>query len=171
MGRLFFPLNFRSVANNTNISNPLTWLHAQMEGSGLSSWYGITFKDANGISLINHLAQNWPAWSAICSFWMRLISPSLSKAKGGKSAMGKARHMEAIKDIMPNLVKAALIFPMGDDVMEDGKENSVDLHGEEGDGTVEKRALSTILVLLTSSVKNRGVGFCVVLVFDSGPGL
>mmetsp|Transcript_20226 Transcript_20226/g.49612 ORF Transcript_20226/g.49612 Transcript_20226/m.49612 type:complete len:112 (-) Transcript_20226:111-446(-) len=71
--------------------------------------------------------------------------------------MGKAKHMEAMKDIIPNLVKAALVFPMVVcEVMEDGKANTVVSGGDETEE--EKRALSTTPVLVTSSVNLVGFG-------------
>ena len=71
--------------------------------------------------------------------------------------MGKARHMDAIKETMQNLVIAALNFPMGADVMEDGKVNTVASEGAV-DVVEEKRALSTILV--TSPLSVNGFILC-----------
>ena len=64
---------------------------------------------------------------------------------GGNRAMGKARHMLAIKDIIPNLVKAALNFPKGGDVTEDGSEKI----SVSADVVDENSALLTTLVDLS----------------------
>ena len=68
--------------------------------------------------------------------------------------MGNARHMLAIKDIIPNLVKAALNFPKGGEVIDDGSEKI----SASADVADEKSALLTILVFVDLSLFNRFVG-------------
>lgn len=76
------------------------------------------------------------------------MSLSFSSRYGGKRATGKARHMEAMNEIIPNLVKAALNLPNGGEAMDDGRVNSVISSGGAETGE-ENSAPSSTLVLAT----------------------
>ena len=103
MGLFFPPRISKSLASNIKISNADVWLQTHMLGSGSVSFSGELIHERlqKGISRNNHLAQNWPLYNAIFCCFTCEISLRRCNKYGGKSAIGKAKHIEAINAIIP----------------------------------------------------------------------